>query len=71
MKSYELKPNYDNLLKTYLEDTIGRNNDIFRFVSMLNAIDANCSIALDGNGGNGKLFLSNKSKCFWMLIMIL
>ncbi len=64
MKSYELKPNYDNLLKTYLEDTIGRNNDIFRFVSMLNAIDANCSIALDGNWGNGKTFFVKQIKMF-------
>lgn len=64
MKSYELKPNYDNLLKTYLEDTIGRNNDIFRFVSMLNAIDANCSIVLDGNWGNGKTFFVKQIKMF-------
>lgn len=64
MKSYELKPSYDNLLKTYLDDTIGRDKDIFRFASMLNAIDDNCSIALDGNWGNGKTFFVKQIKMF-------
>ena len=56
MKSYELKPTYDNLLNTYLKDAIGRNNDIFLFANILNAIEDSCSIALDGQWGSGKTF---------------
>lgn len=56
MKAYELKPTNENLLKTYLEDTIGRNSDIFRFAAILDAVGDGCSIALDGNWGSGKTF---------------
>lgn len=62
MKSYELKPTYDNLLKTYLSDTISRNTDIFHFIEILDAVDDNCSIALDGNWGSGKTFFVKQVK---------
>lgn len=62
MKSYELKPTYENLLSTYLEDTIGRNADIFRFTSILNSISDSYSIALDGNWGSGKTFFVKQVK---------
>lgn len=62
MKSYELKPTYENLLSTYLEDTIGRNADVFRFTSILNSISDSYSIALDGNWGSGKTFFVKQVK---------
>lgn len=49
MKSYELKPTPENLLNTFLNDTISRDTDIFRFIDILNSIEDCCSIALDGN----------------------
>lgn len=62
MKSYELQPTYENLLDNYLNDTIARNIDVFRFIEILNSIDDNCSIALDGGWGSGKTFFVKQSK---------
>lgn len=62
MKNYDLKPTYENLLKTYEEDTIGRNEDIFRFVGILDSLDNGCSIALDWNWGSGKTFFVKQTK---------
>lgn len=62
MKSYELQPTPENLLKTFLRDSISRNIDIFRFIDILNAIDDFCSIAVDGNWGCGKTFFVKQVK---------
>lgn len=62
MKNYDLKPTYENLLKTYDEDTIGRTEDVLRFVDILNSLEGGCSIALDGNWGSGKTFFVKQAK---------
>lgn len=62
MRSYELKPTYENLLSTYLDDTIARDRDIHRFIEILNAVDDCCSIALDGAWGSGKTFFVKQVK---------
>lgn len=62
MKAYDLKPTNENLLKTYKEDTIGRNADLFSFTTILDTIDEGCSIALDGNWGSGKTFFAKQVK---------
>lgn len=62
MKSLELKPTYKNLLETLKNDTISRNESIFHFVNILNAIDDSCSIALDGGWGSGKTFFVQQVK---------
>ncbi len=62
MKSFELKPTPENLLNTFLEDTISRDTDIFRFIDILNSVDDCCSIALDGNWGCGKTFFVKQTK---------
>jgi len=62
MKAYDLKPTYDNLMQTLTEDTIGRNHDIFHFVSILNAVEDSCTIALDGRWGSGKTFFIKQTK---------
>lgn len=64
MKSYELKPTYENLFDTYCKDAIGRNEDIFHFADILNAIDDSCSISLDGDWGSGKTFFVKQVKMF-------
>lgn len=62
MKSYELQSTYENVLNTYLQNTIDRNRDMYRFISLLNAIEDNCSIALDGKWGSGKTFFVKQTK---------
>ena len=57
-----MKPTPENLLKTFLEDTISRDTDIFRFIDILNSVDDCCSIALDGNWGCGKTFFVKQTK---------
>ena len=64
MKSSELLPSYDNLRKTFVNDTIGRSADVIRFASMLNVIDSNFSIALDSSWGSGKTFFVKQVKMF-------
>lgn len=62
MKAYELKPTYENLLNTYIENSIDRNGDIFRFIEVLDSIEDSCSIAVDGNWGSGKTFFVKQVK---------
>jgi len=62
MKSYELKPTYENIFETYKNDTISRNEDVFHFTTILNAVEDGCSIALDGNWGSGKTFFVKQVK---------
>lgn len=62
MKSLELKPTYENLLNTLVEDTLGRNRDIRMFADIINSADDSCSIALDGGWGSGKTFFVQQTK---------
>ena len=62
MKSYDLKPTYDNLFHTFLNDSIDRNVDIFRFITVLDSIEDSHSIALDGRWGSGKTFFVKQTK---------
>lgn len=62
MKSFELKPTEDNLLRTMQENSIGRNGSLFSFVKLLNVLDSNCSISLDGAWGSGKTFFVKQTK---------
>lgn len=62
MKSYDLKPTFENLFDTYNKNVIGRNADIFRFTEILDSIEDGCSIALDGNWGSGKTFFVKQVK---------
>lgn len=62
MKSLELQSTKANLFNTFEKDTIDRNKDIFHFVNLLNYIEDNCSIALDGEWGCGKTFFVKQVK---------
>lgn len=64
MEFYELKSTQDNLCTTYLEDTIGRNQDIKLFAKMLDSLSDSCSIALDGSWGSGKTFFVKQTKLY-------
>lgn len=56
MRVFDLKPTDENIISTFLSDSIGRNNSVFQFVEILNSIEGSCSIALDGKWGSGKTF---------------
>ena len=45
-----------------INDSIGRGEFVRQFVKMLNAIEDNCTIALEGNWGSGKTFFVKQVK---------
>ena len=71
MRTYELKPTYNNLFSTYIEDSILRNKDLFYFIKILDTMNDSCSIALNGAWGSGKTFFVKQAKMIQMPIMIL
>ena len=62
MEKYEMLPTEENLMKTLLKDTIGRNKDIVYFYNILQAQNFASTIALDGRWGSGKTFFVNQIK---------
>lgn len=62
MKSYELQPTKENLMKTLTEDTISRNKDLALFFQLLDSMNDCCSLSLDGNWGSGKTFFVKQAK---------
>ena len=62
MKSLELKPTKENLLNMFLQDSIGRNEEIFYFIDLLNSINTNYAISLDAQWGSGKTFFIKQVK---------
>ncbi len=62
MKSNVLKPTQENLLKAYLDDSIGRDSDIISFIQILNCVEDSYSIAIDGKWGSGKTFFAKQVK---------
>lgn len=62
MKRKDLQPTMDNIKKTFIDDTIGRNKDLLSFIQILCSIDSNYSIALDSSWGSGKTFFVKQVK---------
>ena len=56
MKKYELKPTDDNIKATLKEDLLDRNRLLNNFAKMINNIDDNVVISVDGKWGSGKTF---------------
>ena len=56
MKRIELQPTKENILSTFLSDSIGRNKDVCYFISLLETLDESTSIAINNNWGSGKTF---------------
>lgn len=61
MKKLDLKPNIENLTNTFIEDSIGRTNDVCSFVQLLVSADS-CSLGIDGKWGTGKTFFVKQTK---------
>lgn len=56
MRSVELKPTRENLLRTLNDDLLKRNKDVWYFAKLCDSQESSCSIAIDGKWGSGKTF---------------
>lgn len=56
MKKYELNPTNDILQETIEKDVLKRNKKIINLMRLLNNIDENYIISIDGEWGSGKTF---------------
>lgn len=56
MKKYELNLSDDNLKQTIEDDVLGRNQKIVNLIKLINNINENFIISIDGNWGTGKTF---------------
>ena len=62
MKNFDLSPTNDNLINTYKNNTICRNNYLHRFIELINSIEDGFSVGLGGNWGSGKTFFVKQAK---------
>ena len=62
MEFYDLTPTNENVYQTFIDDKIGRNPKVFKFISLINRIDSSCSISLDGSWGSGKTIFVKQVK---------
>lgn len=62
MKKADMIPSHDNLIKTLLENSIGRNEELYHLIRILNSIEGSYSIAIDGRWGSGKTFFVRQAK---------
>lgn len=51
MKKFEKAPTDENIMKAMYKDELGRNEILGYFIQLLNALDTNYSLALDGAWG--------------------
>ena len=57
MKRYELIPDDDNIEATINEDLLGRNKKLINLMKLLNNINENFFMSIDGEWGTGKTLL--------------
>ena len=62
MKKRDLEPTEENIIDTFVKNSVGRNNSLFKFIEMLNYQDDSYSIAFDGRWGSGKTFFVKQCK---------
>ena len=62
MRKIELQPTAENVMNTFLEDSIGRNSEIAYFISLIESLDECNSIALNSPWGSGKTFFVKQVK---------
>lgn len=56
MRSFSMQPSRENIMSSLKRNLLDRNEDVFRFASMLTYVDGPMSIAIDGRWGSGKTF---------------
>lgn len=62
MKRYELIPDDDNIKVAINEDLLGRNKKLINLMKLLNNINENFLMSIDGEWGNGKTFFVKQLK---------
>ena len=62
MKFYDLIPTNENVYQTFVDDKIGRNPKVFKFIALINKIETSCSLFLDGSWGSGKTIFVKQVK---------
>ena len=62
MKALDLLATEENIYTTFIDDAIGRDADVFSFVSFLNSLDSGNVIALNARWGEGKTFFVKQTK---------
>ena len=63
MKNYSRTPTEENVLKLLKRNSIGRTEDVLRFVELLSNMEDACySIALNGEWGSGKTFFIKQAQ---------
>lgn len=62
MKNLVLAPTEHNIIDTFLNDSLGRNKEVYNFLQLLYSTDESCSIALHGEWGSGKTFFIKQAK---------
>lgn len=62
MKKIVLEPSYENLIDTFLKDSISRSSDVCAFVDLLSNVEDSISVGLDGKWGVGKTFFVKQAK---------
>ena len=65
MKKEILQPTDDNVRNTFIQDSIGRNQDLIHFINIINSIEESYSIALDSYWGSGKTFFVKQIKLIY------
>ena len=62
MKKYELMPDDENIKETINEDLLGRNKKLINLMKLLNNINENFLLSIDGEWGTGKTFFVKQLK---------
>lgn len=62
MEFYDLVPTNENVYQTFVDDKIGRNPKVFKFIALINKIETSCSLSLDGSWGSGKTIFVKQVK---------
>lgn len=62
MRSFSMQPSRENTTSSLKRNLLDRNEDVFRFASMLTYVDGPMSIAIDGRWGSGKTFFVKQAQ---------
>ena len=62
LKKRDLEPTEENIIDSFVKNSVGRNNSLLKFIEMLNYQDDSYSIAFDGRWGSGKTFFVKQCK---------
>lgn len=62
MKNFSITPTDENALDLLAKNPINRNASVTRFIKLIDSVEGNCSIALNGEWGSGKTMFVKQVK---------